>query len=286
VRSIPAALQAHLSGGLTTLATCWQLTRRDAVVLCFTDHDRDIVVPDTGDGVAGTYLTAVGYTGSRITSQADLSVDSLEVTAILDASAITEADLRAGLYDLAEVRLFAVNWADPSQGIIRLRRGWLGEVTTTGATAKAELRGMAQALQQTIGETYTPACRADLGDTRCGVTLASVTATGTVTAAASQSVFTDSARGEAAGWFDFGLLTWTSGANNGRAMEVKTFAGGVFTLVQAMPSAIAVGDSYSVYAGCDKRLATCGDKFSNVVNFRGEPYIPGIDELLRYPDAS
>ena len=38
-------------------------------------------------------------------------------------------------------------------------------------------------------------------------------------------------------------------------------------------------------AGCDKRLDTCSDRFANVLNFRGEPYVPGADLLLSYPDA-
>ena len=104
-----------------------------------------------------------------------------------------------------------------------------------------------------------------------------------VTAAASNRTFTDSARGEANGWFDYGLLTWNTGLNAGLSVEVKSFAGGVFMLFDAMPGVIAVGDRYSVHAGCDKRLATCKAKFANVLNFRGEPFVPGPDSMLDYP---
>jgi hypothetical protein len=38
-------------------------------------------------------------------------------------------------------------------------------------------------------------------------------------------------------------------------------------------------------AGCDKRLATCIERLANVLNFRGEPYVPGSDALMSYPDA-
>ena len=41
---------------------------------------------------------------------------------------ITEDDLRAGQYDFAEVRMFLVNHENLGQGILKLRRGWLGEV--------------------------------------------------------------------------------------------------------------------------------------------------------------
>ena len=35
--------------------------------------------------------------------------------------------------------------------------------------------------------------------------------------------------------------------------------------------AIAGSDSFTIRAGCDKRIATCGTKFANVANFRGLP---------------
>jgi uncharacterized phage protein (TIGR02218 family) len=49
-----------------------------------------------------------------------------------------------------------------------------------------------------------------------------------------------------------------------------------------MPFAIAIGDLFAVTMGCDRRLATCKARFDNVVNFRGEPYLPGTDEVLKY----
>ena len=42
------------------------------------------------------------------------------------------------------------------------------------------------------------------------------------------------------------------------------------------------GDGFTIRAGCDKRIATCAQKFGNVVNFRGFPHIPGQDTILRY----
>jgi uncharacterized phage protein (TIGR02218 family) len=72
-----------------------------------------------------------------------------------------------------------------------------------------------------------------------------------------------------------------------RAIEVKswTAANGRIELFLPMGYAIAAGDTFSVYPGCDKRLETCLGRFGNVVNFRGEPYVPGIDAMMSYPDA-
>jgi uncharacterized phage protein (TIGR02218 family) len=45
---------------------------------------------------------------------------------------------------------------------------------------------------------------------------------------------------------------------------------------------MAVGDIFSVEAGCDKTFATCKAKFSNALNFRGFPHLPGNDVAYSY----
>ena len=122
MKSVSAALAAHLAGPVTTLATCWRITRRDGREFFFTDHDRDLVFE--GD----VYKASSGYSRTAIANDSSLGVDNLDVEGVFDSEAITEEELRAGLFDQAEVRIFLVSWADPSMGSLRMRRGWFGEV--------------------------------------------------------------------------------------------------------------------------------------------------------------
>src|SRR5262249_56713500 len=98
--------------------------------------------------------------------------ENLEVEGMLSSGFITEADIMAGKYDFAEIEIFMVNYADLTQGALKLRRGWLGEVSISRQHFVAEVRGLAQRLSQTIGDLFSPSCRATLGDARCGVNLA------------------------------------------------------------------------------------------------------------------
>jgi uncharacterized phage protein (TIGR02218 family) len=528
MKSISSALTAHLAGEVTTLATCWRVTRKDGREFFFTDHDRDLGF----DG--NVYLSSSGYSRSAIANDAGMAVDNLDVEGVLDHEQISDQDLRAGLFDHAEVHVFLVNWADLSQGKLRLRRGWFGEVHPTDqGLFRTELRGMTQALSVRIGELYSPECRADLGDHRCrvpieapliargtsyaasdrvrvptattgvatvavpfvnagfdagslsgwtvvsgsasaktansplvphagshflegnsvaafevlqtvdmtdlidanqvdagaylvsfacyrangasdtadqgrvivdlldagGAVLATILDTGpesfdpsglwhlrsvaaaavpagtrkirvrflgqrvngsvcnaaldtvsasftnpaaplkgsavyenrlyrcitagttaavqpaynttigaetpdgtavfvaenawlragTVTEVPDRAQFTaaiDEPRA-ADGWFDGGVLTWETGDNAGRAIEVKSWlqAPGQITLFLPPGYAAKPGDAFRIHPGCDKRLDTCAGRFANVLNFRGEPYVPGQDELLKYPDA-
>lgn len=270
------ALQAHYAGENLTIATLWKITRADAHSFYFTDHDVDI--PYLGN----TYVAATGYLPSAVQTSSKLNVDNLEVTSVLDADFITDADLIAGLWDYADVYIYEVNWADLTMGARTVRRGKLGEVSAGKVAFTAELRGMMQNLQQEIGRLILPACDADLGDTRCGVTLATYTSTGTITAVTDNAHFTDSGLAGATGLFDYGKITFTGGLNDGLGMEVKTFtSGGAIVLQQAMPYAVAISDTFSIYQGCDKSTGAGGcTKFSNIANYRGFPDLPGVDRMV------
>ncbi len=87
--------------------------------------------------------------------------------------------------------------------------------------------------------------------------------------------------GGSTGYFDYGLITFTSGLNSGLSMEVKSYVPGQITLQLPFPYAVVPGDAYTMHAGCDKSLATCRDRFNNIVNMRAEPYLPGIDRLVQ-----
>jgi len=285
MKSITTNLKNHLAEEVTTLANCWSITRRDGQQFHFTDHDEDLVV------LGNTHLAEFGYQQTAVTSSAALAVDNLEVTGIFDVASITSDDLRAGLYDFAEVALFAVNWADLTQGIMRLRRGYLGEVTVSpSGIFNAELRGLIQRLVAKVGQVYTPECRADLGDRKCRVDLAPFTFTETVNLLGDAAHFgatNGNSLAVADGYYNAGVVTWLTGLNSGRSMEVKNWgaSGAITYLFQAMPRPITLGDTFRIYTGCDKRHDTCRDKFNNIVNRQAEDFIPGMDAIMQSPSA-
>ena len=282
MKTIPPELQARLDFGVTTLCRCWVIRRSDGVIQGFTDHDEDVLLDDINCR-AGS-----GLSGSEAVQKLGLAVDSSELSGALADDTLNEADLAAGRYDAALVELWLADWTEPNLRIL-LARGTLGEVSREGAAFTAELRGLSERLSQDSGRLYTVTCSADLGDARCKIDLsdARFRGTGVVLAlnatsafrAGGLDVFLD-------GWFTAGKLTFTSGANSGLSVEVKEHrkTGAVtLNLWQAMPEPVAVGDTFTATAGCDKRFQTCHDRFNNVVNFRGFPHIPGNDFVISYP---
>jgi len=76
MKSLNAALQAHLDEGTTTLAWCWRITRADGVTFGFTDHDRTLAFDGT------EFEPESGLTASEVRSGSDLSVDASACSAV------------------------------------------------------------------------------------------------------------------------------------------------------------------------------------------------------------
>jgi len=277
-RPISAELQAHIAQETTNLAVLWRITRTDGIIITYTDHNEDIIY------LTETFKTTNSFAPTSISSKDDLSTDNLDVIGILEFNStdndIAEPDLAAGLYDFAQVEIMTINYEDVSQGTILFLKGWLGRVTVQGGQFTAEIRSLAQKLQNNIGRVYTAACDAILGDTRCGVSLGSFTFAATVATTTDNTTLTATALTQAAAYFTGGQITFTSGLNNGLSMEVKDFLETEVTLALPMPNTIAINDTFNIIAGCDKLKATCIAKFSNIANFRGFPDIPGSDKIL------
>lgn len=285
MKTLPAGMQDHLDSRATTLCFCWKITLTDGVVQGFTDHDTDL----TFDSV--TYAAATGFTPSAVKQALGSAVDDMELIGFLSADAISEEDIQNKLYDSAAISVFRVNWQDLNQRV-EIFTGQLGTVTRGPISFKSEVRSLRQLMAQPIGESYTNTCRVDLGSTPCGIDLTSdptYQITGTVTTVLNKRTFTTTTADVVArptGWFAGGLISWTSGNNNGAIIEVKRHLLSVgdaaeFDMWEQVSRDIQIGDTFIAQVGCDKLITTCREKFNNVNNFRGFPRMPKTDISLQ-----
>jgi uncharacterized phage protein (TIGR02218 family) len=283
MKVLDAGLAAHLDGGETTLAHCWRITRNDGLVLGFTDHDLTLDF----DGIE--FVPAHGLDGGEAPARLGAGVDTSEVLGVLHADAITEDDILLGRFDGAEVETWRVNWTAPEQRVL-LRRDTVGEIVREDGVFRAELRSPQTGLNRTAGRIYGALCDAELGDGRCRVDLdaPAFRAEGTVVKIEDANrLVVAGLEGFAEGWFAFGTALWGGGRRVGLRDRVISHArvGGTDVLGFAAPVGewVVPGEALELRAGCDRRLASCRDKFGNSANFRGFPHIPGSDFVLRHP---
>lgn len=281
-----SGLLEHLKSGVTTTCRCWALTRRDGVVMGFTDHDRPLAF----EGVA--FRPDTGMSALALQQTTGLSVDNTEALGALSDAAIREADIEAGRYDGAELRTWLVNWQDVTARSL-IFRGIMGELRRAGGAFEAELRGLTDALNVPLGRVYQKACSAILGDRTCTFDLDTP---GYVSERSAEKV--DNNRvfhfAEMGGfeddWFRHGVIRVLSGAATGLIGLIKRDrndgAGRVIDLWHPFGATVAPGDALRIEAGCDKRMATCQFKFDNLLNFQGFPDIPGDDWTITDPTKS
>ncbi len=264
-----------LTGDLTTIALCWRIERRDGVTIGLTDHDRDLVI----DGLV--HRAAPGMTPSAIKRSDGLEADTMDVAGALTSAAIAARDLLAGRWDGARVMLFAVDWTG-APGRVDLGEGLIGAVETQGDAFTAELRGASALLERPVVEETSPECRAELGDRRCRVAMAGRRRFARVVGVEGEVLMLDASE-PIANAYGGGRLRWFGGANVGLEAVIAASEASTITLRAEPAFAAAVGDLVEISEGCDKSIATCAVRFANAANFRGEPFLPGIDLLTRYP---
>lgn len=283
MRNVPEALLAHIKTGVTSLCRCWVLTRTDGFQMGFTDHD----VVLSFDGII--FEPATGMDAAALQSATGLSVDNSQAVGVLSSDGLTDDDIEQGFYDGAAVVQYLVNWQDVEQRVLMFR-GSIGEIKRGSGAFEVELRSLSEGLNQPIGRAYLRQCDAQLGDTRCGIDVSgpAFAGDGELTFAVGQRVLHMKGLEEFGhGWFSQGQVRFITGANAGAVQIIKVDQTKgphrILEIWEDLRHPIAPGDIVRVTAGCDKTKDICKNKFSNLLNFRGFPQMPGDDWALSYP---
>lgn len=281
MKSIPIALQSHLDQDATTLCQLVRVETKDGEVLGFTDLDADVIYDDGNGSV--TYVAENGFTPSRHQASADMAVDNAELSGVVQSGGITEAQIRAGLFDYAKVRIYRVNYMDLTQGHEIIATGTAGETHFSANGWRTEFRSLTQQLKQPISNLYSLTCRVPFGSAKCGKSFTWVSGTVTSVGTNTRLTFTDSALTQADAYFDGGVVEWLTGNNAGAQMEVETHASDTITHALPLAYAIQAGDTFRVRKDCSKVHddADNGCTFhwgtDWPLHFRGEPLIPVSD---------
>lgn len=278
---------------VTRWAQTWTITRTDGEVFAFTSLDR----PLTFRGVAHLPCASLSATATEQSTSIGQN-GSMELLGIISEVGISERDLYNGLFDFARFEIWMVPWDNAGGEIpFRLLGGTTGTMSHGLDGFKFEvLTASAQLRQRGLLEVFSPSCRYGFGnsrDARCPVDLVALTVTGSATTttlpaasnAATRRVLIDSTRAEVAGYFDLGIITFTTGANAGASSEIKRFESGVFVLWSPLLFPIEVGDAYSATPGCNKTTEDHLKYNADLLDFGGFPDVPGSDAINQSPDA-
>ena len=212
-----------------------------------------------------------------------VEVDTLDLSLLTNSTTLVGniplAQFAAqGGFHGARVRLdryFSASWASESCGSLSLFIGRVAGIDVTGTEVRMTVSSDLELLNVKMPRNiYMAQCVHTLYDAGCGLASGTYTVTGNTTAnSTTRQVNCNLA--QAAGYFDLGVVTFTTGQNAGVERTVKTHTTGVLVPTFPFPYTPAAGDLLTARPGCDKQYATCNSaKFSNAANYRGFEFIP------------
>lgn len=263
---------------LETVAPFWRMLRRDGVALGFTAHDRDLWFGDL------LHRATPGMVPSAIRRSADLEPDSAEVEGALSHDALSGEDLALGRFDGAQVLIGLVDWESLESHVIY--RGSLNSISDEAGRFTAVLQSRKAELRRDPVPRTSPTCRAAFCGPGCTLSPARFThpVRSTNHSLAANAVMLESQVPLAllAG----GSLRWLDGPYAGQTMGMIAPGAAGMVLDVPLDRAIPSGASALAREGCDRTLETCRTRFGNAINYQGEPFLPGNDQLARYASPS
>lgn len=274
MQNLSSAMDVALAQSVTYLCRIWKLKLPTSEEFFFTDLTGNITVGGQ------LYKFDPGIKVSAVVKTAGGQPDNAQVEITTSANFMQLNRIRQGALKDASFDMWIVDWRDPDHyGLISLFSGGIGELKFQNK-GKIDL-GLNSSIgggKALIGEQYSRQCRARLGDSRCkfdlegaklAVEITAITNNGYTFASTSLVGLPDDN-------FKFGKVVWDSGLNNGLTDEIKASNGttGTATFVLYPRNPLVIGDTGFIYPGCDFQVSTCGQRFNNLNNFRGEPYVP------------
>lgn len=279
------ALAALLNArGPLNKADLYTLTLQDGSVQRWSGSDFAIT------GNSQTWSLGPGLTRSRVRFTTGLSVDTLQlsVTDILGTTINGKPlipFIAAGGLNGARLQLDRCFWGPTDTAPVGALLWFPGRVAEVPRVDRYEAQIVVRSDLELLDvmvprDVYQPGCLNTLYAPPCGVVRATYTVGGTATSASTADRTTfNHAMATPATYFDLGVIRFTSGANNGISRTVKKHLSGSISVMPPWPFAVANGDTFSIYPGCDKQQTTCSAKFSNLARFRGQPYIPAPETI-------
>lgn len=249
----------------------------------YTSSDIDITDEATGHSYSSSGPL---FKRSKISSKIGLETGELEVDISVNPDMEIESQpwmiaARIGVFDSATLRLsraFMPSWGDTSLGLVELFSGHFADIEIDGSRITATIKNLIDVLDTQLPKNlYQAACIHSLFDEGCTLSRAALTQISAVETSFGTPTksYVPVANGDAPAYWDQGIITFTSGANEGISRTIKTNpATHQIYITTPLPALPADGDTIELVPGCDKTLARCTNIFGNRDNYRGYPFIP------------
>jgi uncharacterized phage protein (TIGR02218 family) len=192
----------------------------------------------------------------------DSAADLIEIKGILDKTAISL------LHNIVNAKI--------SLSIILIDKALIeGFLTLRCFSAHKEnlqftlyLKNNTARLTKSVTKFYSKTCRATFGDSKCGIDIENFAAIKDIYGISNNIVTLDT--GKESGYYDYGRVNFLG---TGIYMLILKDNASSLILQGRVTNEGRNSKQVKIFPGCDKTYEICYNKFQNVLNFRGEPFI-------------
>ena len=279
MKNISNNLKELLNKDYIKLAKCFTITLQTGEIIGLTEHSQDLQINNT------TYYSSNGFEHNNSDFTSNLSNSISEIIGLIDNNTININDIITGKFDNAKIEIFYIDTNDENFEKIHITTGNITSININDGKITFSINNILNVLDKTIGDIYSPLCRAQFCDQKCLLNINDYTFTSKITHVKSDTEFLydiSSIGVKDKNYFKYGIVIFTSGKNINQSMEIKQSFDNDIILNTKLNYSLTVGDTFKIIVGCDKTISSCINKFNNAINFRGEPHIANTTKVYKF----
>ena len=219
---------------------------------------------------------AIPITISDIPSVTDTDKATVEIQVPTDCPAV-ELFKPGPPSEVVSITVFGNHLSDSAGEFIVVWKGRVSTVDWSDTQATITSDSVFNALNRAgLGPRFTRQCGTYIYSERCGLSKTNWKQVGVATVVSGTELTVPQTIGKDDNYYAGGYVEWENAANGNIEMRFIRSSYGTDgrILLNTFALNLPAGTAVTLYPGCDHQLATCRAKFSNVVNYRGTPYIP------------
>ena len=294
--TIPTNTRAELDKTSRKWAFLWKVIRRDRTKFYWTNHDQELLFQNIPGQV---YKPTASLNVASVRQESDGSVTNTTLQGVIKSDDVEADEVRAGLWQGAQITQRIVNWEHPWKGEILQTRLFIAESSWDGEKMQFQVEGVSHFLLREFGIFCSRPCRHKVFGGAFGQASTVVgcrydvkndtdysnPVDAIVTDRISFDFDSSSMASQADGYYDHGTISFVSGANVGvPPLEIDTYTDTNRRVVLKYPAPfeVAVDDRANVSRGCDREWDSCLAR-SQTDNYLGFRHMPTEADLRLKP---
>lgn len=179
------------------------------------------------------------------------------------------------------VTIMKVHENDPDQETQLIWKGQVAGVKWLDVKAKMSLESMSATVKRNgLRRAYQKGCPHVLYGNKCGVSKDAFRVSTTLTNVTNNVITSSAFSGQADGYYSGGWVEFLNAFSVYERRLIIDHVGNDIT-VDFPSEYLAIGASVAVFAGCARNLDDCQNKFNNLLNYGGQPFIPNRNPFTK-----